>query len=211
MAIKVTKVADIVEQEIIISDQRKYKPGEIFGILTHLPPARDPHPEFQWTITVEVGKPPRQISVPLYSFIDKSDCLDSPLFLGDGKMIYFRHGFYIPERLPRAESDYKEIALRVKKAAYDDEAEIANLRSAVANLEAAVAFKKAGPKRDSIPEDVKLVVWARDGGACVRCGSKQNLHFDHIIPVAKGGGNSEKNIQILCDHCNLQKSDKISF
>ncbi|MGH6850309.1 MAG: HNH endonuclease [Methylocella sp.] len=86
-----------------------------------------------------------------------------------------------------------------------------SLRAAVANLEAAIEFQKSGPKRDPIPEEVKLLVWARDGGSCVRCGSKQELHFDHIIPVAKGGGNSEANIQILCQTCNLKKSDKIAI
>ena len=213
MAIKVTRVADIVGKEIIISDQRKYKPGDIAAILTNLLPVSDPNTELQWKLEllVRVGAAMRRLLLDLPCLISKSDCLDSPLFLGDGKIIYFRHRLYIPERPPRNASDHEEIALRVKKVVYDDEADLASLRSAVANLEAAVEFKKSGPKRDPIPEDVKLVVWARDGGACVRCGSKQNLHFDHIIPVSKGGGNSQENVQILCDHCNLQKSDKISF
>ena len=43
----------------------------------------------------------------------------------------------------------------------------------------------------------------------MRCGSKDKLHFDHIIPVSKGGSNTEANIQILCGACNLKKSDKI--
>jgi len=80
----------------------------------------------------------------------------------------------------------------------------------VANLEAAIEYTKSGPRRDPIPEDVKLLVWTRDGGACVRCGSKKELHFDHVIPVAKGGGNFEANIQILCQPCNLKKADKIA-
>jgi len=101
------------------------------------------------------------------------------------------------------------VTLRVKKAIYDEEAELSSLRAAVANLEAAIEFRRSGPQRDPIPEDVKLLVWARDGGQCVRCGSQQGLHFDHVIPVAKGGGNSEANIQILCQTCNLKKSDKI--
>ena len=79
------------------------------------------------------------------------------------------------------------------------------------NVEAAIEYQRSGPKRDPIADDVKLLVWARDGGACVRCGSKENLHFDHIIPVAKGGGGEVTNIQILCQRCNLQKSDKIAF
>jgi 5-methylcytosine-specific restriction endonuclease McrA len=99
----------------------------------------------------------------------------------------------------------------VKKAVYDEEAELSSLRAAVANLEAAIEFEKSGPRRDPIREDVKLLVWARDGGCCVRCGSKQELHFDHVIPVAKGGGSSEANIQILCQMCNLKKSDRIAI
>jgi len=116
----------------------------------------------------------------------------------------------MPERSPRDAFERDEVSLRIKKAVYDEEFELSSLRAAVANLEAAIEFQKSGPKRDPIPEEVKLLVWARDGGCCVRCGSKQELHFDHIIPVAKGGGNSEANIQILCQTCNLKKSDKIA-
>jgi hypothetical protein len=101
--------------------------------------------------------------------------------------------------------------LRVKKAVYDERAELSSLRATVANLESALEFQRSGPTRDPISEDVKLLVWTRDGGRCVRCGSTQVLHFDHIIPVAKGGGNSELNIQILCQTCNLKKSDKIAM
>jgi hypothetical protein len=125
-------------------------------------------------------------------------------------IVFFRDRLFIPERLPINDVDRDEIGLRVKKAVYDEEAELAGLREAVMNMEAAIAFQRSGPRRDPIPEDVKLLVWARDGGACVRCGSKRDLHFDHIIPVAKGGGNLVKNIQILCQPCNLRKSDKIA-
>jgi 5-methylcytosine-specific restriction endonuclease McrA len=78
-------------------------------------------------------------------------------------------------------------------------------------MEAAIAFQQSGPKREVIPDDVKLLVWSRDGGACTRCGAKQQLHFDHVIPVAKGGSNVPVNIQLLCQPCNLRKSDKIAF
>ncbi|MGE0368562.1 MAG: HNH endonuclease [Candidatus Dadabacteria bacterium] len=61
-----------------------------------------------------------------------------------------------------------------------------------------------------IPSKVKLEVWKRDGGACVRCGKKDNLHFDHIIPYSKGGTSlTTKNIQLLCARHNLEKLDKI--
>jgi hypothetical protein len=61
-----------------------------------------------------------------------------------------------------------------------------------------------------IPSGVKLVVWKRDGGRCAKCASSKNLHFDHIIPWAKGGSSTDpNNIQILCGEHNLEKSDEI--
>ena len=60
-----------------------------------------------------------------------------------------------------------------------------------------------------IPSKVRNEVWGRDEGKCVICGSQDNLHFDHIIPLSRGGGYTSKNIQILCSNCNLKKSNKI--
>lgn len=65
-------------------------------------------------------------------------------------------------------------------------------------------------RRERIPDDVRASAWERDGGRCVRCGSDEALQFDHIIPVARGGGNGLENIQILCMDCNNRKSDAIA-
>lgn len=61
-----------------------------------------------------------------------------------------------------------------------------------------------------IPSSVKLEVWKRDGGRCTKCGSEDNLHFDHILPYSKGGSSLvAANIQLLCARHNLKKSDRI--
>jgi len=61
-----------------------------------------------------------------------------------------------------------------------------------------------------IPTGVKRLVWERDGGKCVECGSQKDLHFDHIIPWSKGGSSTDpNNVQILCGRHNLKKSDRI--
>ena len=61
-----------------------------------------------------------------------------------------------------------------------------------------------------IPSEVKAQVWKRDKGKCVQCGSKEHLHFDHILPYSKGGTSRDvRNIQLLCARHNLQKSDRI--
>lgn len=64
-------------------------------------------------------------------------------------------------------------------------------------------------KRPPIPKEVVDAVWNRDGGKCVYCGSTKNLHLDHIIPFSKGGATTVENLQLLCEKCNLQKSNKI--
>lgn len=61
-----------------------------------------------------------------------------------------------------------------------------------------------------IPSWVRARVYRRDRGCCVICQCQENLHFDHIIPVSKGGSSSSpKNIQLLCGRHNLIKRDQI--
>jgi HNH endonuclease len=75
-------------------------------------------------------------------------------------------------------------------------------------------FSEAVGKEDTalnprtISPKTRVAVWNRDAGRCVICGSTEFLHFDHIIPVSKGGGNNPKNIRILCAKHNLAKSDQ---
>ncbi|WP_368122013.1 HNH endonuclease [Bacteroides thetaiotaomicron] len=71
------------------------------------------------------------------------------------------------------------------------------------------AYTKKDGNRTTIPMDVANAVWNRDGGKCCICGSKENLEFDHIIPISKGGATTFRNLQILCKNCNIRKSDNI--
>lgn len=71
-----------------------------------------------------------------------------------------------------------------------------------------VVFDNAA-KRPTIPRDVVDAVWIRDKGKCVYCGSTENLQLDHIIPFSKGGATTIENLQLLCQKCNVQKSNHI--
>jgi len=64
-------------------------------------------------------------------------------------------------------------------------------------------------RREAIPDDVKMYVWNRDSGKCVKCGSQEKLEFDHIIPLSKGGSDTARNIQLLCENCNRSKGDSL--
>ena len=49
------------------------------------------------------------------------------------------------------------------------------------------------------------------GGMCVYCRYRLDLsvaYIDHMMPVIRGGGNDESNLQVLCPGCNILKSDR---
>ncbi len=54
----------------------------------------------------------------------------------------------------------------------------------------------------SIPKRVKDVVWKRDGGCCVLCGSPYAQPNAHYISRAQGGLGIERNIVTLCLACH---------
>lgn len=73
-----------------------------------------------------------------------------------------------------------------------------------------VILHDQGQRRRLIPTEVKLEVWKRDDGKCVKCGATDELHFDHIIPYSRGGTSmSADNIQLLCARHNIAKRDNI--
>ncbi|MBI1319265.1 MAG: hypothetical protein GC168_10025 [Candidatus Hydrogenedens sp.] len=101
--------------------------------------------------------------------------------------------------------DCDKAKLLVREAVWKHEKRFNKLQQ-LADVEA--SLRKAD-RRAVIPEEIKMFVWRRDEGKCVECGSKTALEFDHIIPVSKGGGNTARNLQILCESCNRKKSNRI--
>lgn|SRR5262249_25855779 len=100
-----------------------------------------------------------------------------------------------------------ELVLRIKHAVLTEEKELDKLRREV---EAFEAYERLDPtRREPIPEHVKMFVWQRDKGRCVKCGCQELLEYDHIIPLARGGSNTERNIQLLCESCNRSKGSSI--
>ncbi len=71
-------------------------------------------------------------------------------------------------------------------------------------------------KRVRIPAWARRAVKYRDRGRCTNCRSDisgllavSNVeHFDHIVPLDKGGLNDVSNLQLLCEKCNLRKGRK---
>lgn len=108
-----------------------------------------------------------------------------------------------PENLRDRETDI----LLVKHYVLRQERQYERVRREVEALENLETLE--GVAREPIPESVRLFVWQRDRGRCVKCGSRERLEFDHIIPVVAGGSSTERNIQLLCESCNRSKGSTI--
>lgn len=65
--------------------------------------------------------------------------------------------------------------------------------------------------RIPISARLRFQILRRDSYRCQLCGRAQSdgvrLHIDHKVAVAKGGSTSEENLWVLCEPCNLGKSD----
>jgi len=96
-----------------------------------------------------------------------------------------------------------ELVLLIKQYVLRRDRNVERIRRQVETLENYVMLE--GSAREPIPEDVRMFVWRRDNGQCVRCGSRERLEFDHIIPVIAGGSSTERNVQLLCESCNRSK------
>lgn len=63
-------------------------------------------------------------------------------------------------------------------------------------------MKTKRAKACDIPKKVKDIVWERDGGKCIICGSRQAMPNSHYIRRSQGGLGIEENIVTMCDRCH---------
>lgn len=69
--------------------------------------------------------------------------------------------------------------------------------------------RKRGASTDEIVD--YATIYQRDKGICHICHNpapKSRLHFDHVIPVSKGGAHTMGNIKVSHARCNLKKGSK---
>lgn len=68
-------------------------------------------------------------------------------------------------------------------------------------------------KRRSIPGWMRREVMRRDGRRCGIClttiSDADDVHLDHIHPVAKGGKNTPDNLQVAHATCNMKKGARV--
>jgi 5-methylcytosine-specific restriction endonuclease McrA len=166
--------------------------------------------EEEWTRACEAyrkarSKDPR-FKAAVREFVDLQNREPQRLY-GEMFWIYKNTVCRLETKEPEAMRNLKTDALFVKHYVLRRERDYERVQREVEALENLEKLEKG--LREPIPETVRLFVWQRDGGKCVRCGARERLEFDHIIPVAAGGSNTERNVQLLCEPCNRSKGSSI--
>jgi HNH endonuclease len=67
--------------------------------------------------------------------------------------------------------------------------------------------RPGGWRRGPIRPRVRRRVWQRDRGACVVCGTRDQVRFEHIIPLSRGGSSTVRNLELRCGTCRRLKDD----
>jgi hypothetical protein len=157
------------------------------------------------TLVVSVGSKRFSRGKMLRSVVDAmaSDSMTDPvLYLSVGNKNYWRfrdHYFVDSEGLASDEIHALLVARGLRLSRQIERAK---------TIAASGSLPRASIRR-GIPEDIRLLVWQRDGGECTKCGGKTELQFDHIIPLSHGGASTEDNLQVLCASCNRAKGTSI--
>lgn len=99
-------------------------------------------------------------------------------------------------RFPTNASDIKDFSNPWCVRLFKGRAHTANARARRFNIPGRITF------------DELVSVYERGGWKCVACGSDNDLHTDHIVPMSVGGTNAPDNLQVLCEQCNCSKRNK---
>ena len=69
-------------------------------------------------------------------------------------------------------------------------------------------FDEPQRKRKNFSPELKREIFKVQNGKCMYCGRKPGMDLmdiDHKNPVAKGGSDQKRNLQLICRTCNTRK------
>ena len=54
---------------------------------------------------------------------------------------------------------------------------------------------------EAVSKNTRIAVFRRDHGKCAKCGSHDQIDFEYIVPLNKGGSDTPQNVHLLCGKC----------
>ena len=108
-----------------------------------------------------------------------------------------------------SQDDHRYINLKVEEFVLYGNEEFQRLKDKLNRIKELTSPR--GNKRNNIKDEILSFILKRDREECVACGSKDNLQFDHILPLSKGGSDEPENLRVLCRSCNLSRGNLSKF
>jgi hypothetical protein len=93
----------------------------------------------------------------------------------------------------------KGLTLLFEQTTEQDRLRWDRMRSSLADL------KPAPEQEKYIPETVRVTVWRRDGGKCIRCGGRDDLDFALTPSAVRVETVTAQHVQLLCARCREKK------
>ena len=82
------------------------------------------------------------------------------------------------------------------------------------NVSRSKGAEKSAKEKDDLYsknwENIRKLVYRRDGNRCVLCGQKGKLHAHHLVPVRISHDNSISNLVSVCEKCH-RRLETIGF
>jgi 5-methylcytosine-specific restriction endonuclease McrA len=157
--------------------------------------------------------PPLQTTAPLFSTAPSS-AIQAPLGEGNQRTFLNADAIRLAVTVQRETYDILERLVRLSpgqplaKILHDAVCLLEQKKNPALRAERAQA--RTVHVREPLPAALRHQIFNRDKAQCtfvgpdsVRCPARENLHIDHIIPVAKGGTNHPANLRLRCAGHNL--------
>jgi len=132
--------------------------------------------------------------IKILKFIYKAE---HPHFLSVDKETYFRWGFLI-KLVVGLNKNYKSCEIFRKKYKVMEDFVVIGLKYNGKN----VKRRTSGFAKDFLDDNI--------GANCIYCDielDKENATADHIIPISKGGNNTQVNLVVCCKDCNNERGN----
>lgn len=81
-----------------------------------------------------------------------------------------------------------------------------------AQIRAAAAIRRTRVLAGVVEKVDFAAIMERDGMICYLCRhrvARGDLHFDHVIPICRGGGHTADNLRVTHAKCNMSKGSKL--
>ena len=221
--LKITTIGQYENEELII--YRSIINREMSSILTNFDQEIDANAiPFTLDIMIGVGPAARIVvfdcKFPFIKKISEADEVQNVLqtiqklstngeikqIQNDGLLWFFKGKLIWANRPARNKHDYDLVCLRIEEHVYSENDEILRLKKRVSRIRRIIDKDFQKIKRRQIDDDILAFVPQRDKNCC-RCGAEEELQFDHILPVSKGGNDEPENLRILCMTCNSSRGN----